>query len=216
MDEWYYNNGSVKVGPITLKQLQNLFQTGKLNISTQVKGPQFKDWVPASQVRGLLSPVAGPSSGEIKKPTPPIKRKAERENELDLEESDLEMPEENNFNDTSKKGGSYFAGKIICGYFPSLIKYKYVSLCIFSSFLKWIGIINLFVTMLCIVLIPCVMLLSFFIDMRSRDSMHPALLLIVSLPMSFFWSISFFASSQYITLCMDIESNLRQIRDRLK
>ena len=54
MDTWYYSEDNAQKGPVTLNQLKAMFQTGKLNRSTLIYGPNMKDWAKASQIPGLI------------------------------------------------------------------------------------------------------------------------------------------------------------------
>jgi uncharacterized membrane protein len=58
MTEWYYARGGQQSGPVSFEQLQALVRSGGLDASKDlVWTASMKDWSPASQVPGLLSPI---------------------------------------------------------------------------------------------------------------------------------------------------------------
>jgi hypothetical protein len=63
-DEWYYSKDDQQLGPVSAEKLNELAVSGDVAPSTLVWKDGMPDWIPASEVKGLLPEVAS-------KPKPP-------------------------------------------------------------------------------------------------------------------------------------------------
>ncbi len=57
---WYFAEGEVRVGPIPFEDLQAAFLEGRVSPETLIWNPEFEDWKPLTQVRGLIQGLEGP------------------------------------------------------------------------------------------------------------------------------------------------------------
>ncbi len=62
-EEWFYTREGQQAGPVSAMQLRQLGAAGKLQAGDMVWKQGMPEWLPASQVKGLLGGMGDPRSG---------------------------------------------------------------------------------------------------------------------------------------------------------
>jgi hypothetical protein len=189
MDKWYYSEESAEKGPVTLKQLEStqkgpitlellksMLQTGKLDRSTFVLGPNMKNWVKARQVPGLVPQVENWTT------------------ESDPEKTVLKTEYPDKYEELNPKKTKKLKAHT-----------KYPALIFVIKVYNFLGKLSIFIFLLFFIFFP-----------TNTENQSAAignwfltqLIILICGVTLFFWA-------QAIRLFMDIESTLREIRDRL-
>src|ERR1700693_650136 len=71
-DQWYYRSQSTEFGPYSAAQLRQFAQAGRITAKTLVRDGKQADWLPASQIRGLLGRAERPAAPKSVPSPPPV------------------------------------------------------------------------------------------------------------------------------------------------
>ena len=72
INQWHYlDNAGQQAGPVTADDLQQLATTGEIHPETSVWTEGLEEWIPASQVEGLILDATPPQSTQSPQPASP-------------------------------------------------------------------------------------------------------------------------------------------------